>query len=387
MDWPSGPIEIQRRFVPRFCPRRSCPEHRRRSSGRPLRYRLHSRYTGHGGRVVQRYRCLTCRHTFSRQSFACSYYLKRPELLQPVAAGLSAGSAHRQLARSLGCAPSTVTRLAARLGRHALLLQAHALEQLEAPPEPTVIDHFETFEGSQDFPFGVATAVGARSWFVYALDPAPHRRAGRRSTHQQARVDRRPARPHRGGYAGSFKRTLDLLQAIPALQDKPIRIVTDGHSSYRRELRRRGTAGIRHSAFPNPERGPRGAPRPALARVRDAAMFPNDLLHLLLRHSLAHHRRETLAFGRRLNALMERLFLAAAWRNFVKDRSERRPQGVTPAMTLGLTDRPWSWARVLARRLFPDRQRVCETWMQLYRREWTTPTLRSNTRHSLARAF
>ena len=51
--------------------------------------------------------CPICRRGFSRQRFAASYYLKRRELLEPIAAGLAAGSGHRQLARSHGCAPST----------------------------------------------------------------------------------------------------------------------------------------------------------------------------------------------------------------------------------------------------------------------------------------
>jgi len=38
-----------------------------------------------------------------------------------------------------------------------------------------------------------------------------------------------------------------------------------------------------------------------------------------------------------------RAYLLMAWRNFVKRRTERRSGALTPAMTLGLTDRPWSW--------------------------------------------
>ena len=109
----------------------------------------------------------------------------------PVAAGLQAGSAHRQIARSLGCAPSTVTRLSARLGRHALLLQARALRHLAGRiQEPIVLDHFETFEFTQDFPCGIATPVGSQSWFVSGLDPAPHARAGTRSPAQRAQPAR-----------------------------------------------------------------------------------------------------------------------------------------------------------------------------------------------------
>ena len=332
--------------------------------------------------------CLRCRRTFSRQSFAVSYYRKRPELIRPVACGLVAGSAHRQIARSLGCAPSTVSRLAARLGRHAILLLARAHGQLTARiVEPFVLDHFETFEFTQDYPFGVGTVVGADSWFVYALDPAPHGRSGRLSPSQAERVAARPKREAMGGYLQSTRRALDrLLELAP--EGGRITVRGDGHLAYRTAARAHPARGrIRLETHPNPQRGPRGSPPTEAIRVRDAAMFPVDLLHKIVRHTMAHHRRETIAFGRRLNAVMERLALAAVWRNFVKRRSERRSTARTPAMVVGLAGEPWSWKQVFSRRLFFDRDTPREPWPMLYRREWTTPLLVSNTRHVRKLAF
>jgi hypothetical protein len=331
-------------------------------------------------RRVPRFSCPGCRRTFSRQSFATSYYLKRPELLAPVAAGLVAGSAHRQIARSLCCAPSTVTRLSARLGRHALLLQAEALAALEgAVDEPFVWDHFETFVFSQDDRLGIGTAVGRRSWFVYSFDPAPHRRGGTRAARRVA--PRRPlpeAVP--GAVVRSTRRTLDLLGR---LSPRGFHFVSDDHPAYRVAVARDRRAV--HSVYPNPPRGPQADPR--LARVRDREMFAVDLLHKLLRHSQAHHRRETIAFGRRSNALLERAALLAVWRNFVKKVSERRSEEITPAMRLRLTPRRWSWGDVLARRRFPDRVRLPQGWRRIYRRGWITPAVGRNQRHELRHAY
>jgi len=53
----------------------------------------------------------------------------------------------------------------------------------------------------------------------------------------------------------------------------------------------------------------------------------------------------------------------------------------SPARRPGLTDRPWRWERVLARRLFPHREKLRGTWLELHRRDWTTPELPSNVRH------
>src|SRR5688572_17598031 len=212
MRWSGTPVEQNPSFTPPFCPWPACPRHQ---SPATFRCRRTGAFSTRKRRSVPRFQCLTCRRGFSRQTFATSYYLKRPELLRPTAAALLAGSAHRQIARSLRCAPSTITRLSARLGRHALLLSARGLKQLAAScEEPIVFDHFETFEFTQDYPFGVATAVGTKSWFLYAIDPAPHRRAGRLSPVQKKRLLRRPARDYKGGYTGSTRRLFATLTKV-----------------------------------------------------------------------------------------------------------------------------------------------------------------------------
>ena len=100
-------------------------------------------------------------------------------------------------------------------------------------------------------------------------------------------------------------------------------------------------------------------------------MFPVDQLHQLLRHSCADHKRETIAFGRRLESIIGRAHLLAVWKNFIKSRSERRPDRTTPAMRLGMTDTRWRWERVLSRRLFPQREIVLDSALAIYRKCWT----------------
>jgi transposase-like protein len=386
VDWQSTPVEREQDFEPPFCPRQDCSEHRRTRPG--FRFRIHGSYSLKNGHKVKRFLCLSCGSSFSLKAFSLTYYLKRPELLRPIAAGLQACSAHRQLARTLGCAPSTVTRQAARIGRHCMLLHERALHSMDAAPdEPIVFDHFETFEFTQDLPFGVATPVGADSWFVYDIDPAPHRRTGRRSPAQQRRLRSRPPRDLHGGYTASafrsFRRILGIRQ-----RDTPLRLIADDHRGYRAALAKQDPPnGFRLEAYPNPARGSKGSARSATARTRDEAMFPVDLLHGLIRHSAAAHKREGIAFGRRLNALMERLYVFLAWRNFIKGRSERKPDPTTPAMHLGLTDRPWTWRELLTRRLFPAREGLKGVGLELYRRAWTTPVLSHNRRHDLKLAY
>jgi transposase-like protein len=387
VHWPFTPTHRLQAFRPPFCPYPSCPSHHL-TNPRLYRFRRHGFYKTRLCRRVPRFRCLHCERSLSRQAFSTRYFLKRPELLIPVASGLVAGSAHRQIARSFGCAPSTVSRLSARLGRHAIRRLSRALHELQGRlAESIVFDHFETFEFTQDLPFGIATAVGADPWFVYALDPAPHRRAGKLSAAQRRRLKRRPRRPTRGGYTGSLRRVIDaLLPLCPG--NSSLRLVGDGHPAYGRAVRSHPRSKeIELLSYPNPMRGPKGSPRSLEAIERDRARFPGDALHALLRHTLAHHRRETIAFGRRLNALMERIVVTGVWRNFVKGRSERRPDPTTPAMRVGLTGRAWSWPAVLARRLFLERERVPRVWRELYGKEWSTLVLPSNTLHRLKYAM
>lgn len=308
--------------------------------------------------------------------------MKRPELLRPVAAGLVAGSAHRQIARTLGCAPSTVTRIAARIGRHALLLQALALENLQSLEEPVTLDHFETFVFSQEDRLGIATPVGQKSWFSYGLDPAPHRRGGKRSVRKRA--PRRPLPPKESrSVVRSTERVFELLLRVSGGN---VEVVSDDPPAYtyaQRSVHRLGA--VRRRIYPNPPRGP-GSDR-AVAVERDRQMFAVDLLHKLWRHTQAHHRRKTIAFGRRSNAVMERAFLFIVWRNFVKKVSERTGEPITPAMRLGLVPRPLEWSQVFSRRLFPGRIGLPRGWMKVYRRGWITPAVGRNLPHALVQAF
>jgi hypothetical protein len=74
---------------------------------------------------------------------------------------------------------------------------------------------------------------------------------------------------------------------------------------------------------------------------------------LLLRHSSANHKRETIAFSKRRQAALYRVAIWTVWRNYIKDRSENRRIG-PPALALGLIERAMTVSEVLAKRLFPN---------------------------------
>jgi len=367
MHWPRLSAESVRpsRFLPPFCPWPACAAHRIPGRGfqRFGSYRKPSDF-----RRIPRFRCRDCKRTCSRQTFSTTYYLKRPALLVAVASGLAACSAHRQIARSSHCSKTSVTRMAERLGRHAILFHARCRGELPALNETIVHDHWEVFIGRQDRALGIGTAVGSESWFVYDIDPAPHRGSGRRP-------DRKPERgasPRSNrSYIESIKRTLRGL--IPHVSEgQPLVCNVDGRLDYRVAARAADLKSrVLLRAYPNPKRGPKGTPRSPEAIERDRAMFPVDQLHQLLRHSCADHKRETIAFGRRLESIVGRAHLLAVWKNFIKCRSERRPDRTTPAMRLGMTDTRWRWERVLSRRLFFERELMSDSTRSIYRKGWT----------------
>ena len=257
--------------------------------------------------------------------------------------------------------------MAERLGRHAILFHARCRAHLPPIQESIVHDHFETFIERQDRALGIGTAVGSRSWFIYDVDPAPHTGGGRRPDRKTRMAKRSPSSQ---SYVRSIKRTFGGL--ISHLDGERLTCIVDGRHDYRVAAK---ASDLRShlilKVYPNPKRGPKGSPRSPEAKERDAAMFPVDQLHQLLRHTCSDHKRETIAFGRRLESIMGRAHLIAVWKNFIKSRSERRPDRTTPAMKLGLADSRWGWERLLSRRLFTERENLPESASLIYRKRWT----------------
>lgn len=172
-------------------------------------------------------------------------------------------------------------------------------------------------------------------------------------------------------YVASIRRTIRALLPRVSAPNR-LQLVVDGRLDYPAAIQGdtiRDRVQLR--VYPNPKRGPKGSPRTAEAIARDWAMFPADQLHQLVRHSCSDQKRETISFGRRIESILGRAHLMAVWKNFIKPRSERKPDRTTPAMRLGLADTRWRWERVLSRRLFPARVRPSTAALKIYWKRWT----------------
>ncbi|MEZ4647574.1 MAG: hypothetical protein R3E97_02100 [Candidatus Eisenbacteria bacterium] len=317
-------------------------------------------------RRFQRFRCRHCGRRFSTRTFSATYWLKKRRLLAQVAQTLSNGTALRQAARIRKVSHSTIALHQSRLSRHCLLFQAHELGKVELS-EPVVVDGFETFEYSQYFPFHVNLAVGQDSWYVYAFTDSPLRRKGKMTPRQKVirkELEDRLGRPDPKAVETGMA---DLLETLVDRSPGTLQLHSDEHPAYprsiQRVLRSRPGEKIDHHRTSSKE-----------ARTHANPLFPVNLADLLIRHSHANHRRETISFSKRRMGALERLSFFLVWRNYIKRRREKRGRETT-AMKVGLADRPLTWFDILRRRLFPKRQSVPKPWEAYYERKVFTPIL------------
>ena len=358
-------------FIPPFCPRRRCKQHTSKTGFRWVRY---GTYATQGSTVrIQRYRCLHCRRTFSATAFTNTYYAKRPELLIPLGYRMVACSGFRQMAREMRCAASTLMRQAARIGRQGLLRMA---EMLPKGPieEPLVVDGFESFSYSQYHPCYVNIAVGATSHHTYAFTFSALRRKGRMSKHQKRRRTRIEAEHGRPDPRAIELGTAALLR-IACNVPQSIVLSTDEHQAYPRAFRRLKDLDITHEMTPSVQ-----------ARTSGNPLFPVNLVDGLIRHNSANHKRETIAFSKHAQGLIERVAWLLVWRNCCKPFSENHGGG-TPAMRVGLMEHPLSVEELLRWRKFPKRLPVPEEWKRYYDRLEHAPGTQRARPHTLENAY
>lgn len=361
-----------RAFAPPHCPNDKCRYHNPSATG--WRYRKAGFFTrALTPRRIQRYHCQSCGRYFSTQTFHISYWLKRPDVVSTLLTKTVGGMANRQIARDLGVSPATVDTQLQRLGRHCLLYHAQQMERA-GPPSEVVIDGLETFELSQYFPFHFNLCVEKGSDFVLGFTDSELRRKGRMTERQRARrgeLERRYGRPDPGAVVTQMAALLeDTVGCSPE-----ITVHSDDHPAYPRSLEVL-PGKVTHRITPG--RVPRTTRNP---------LFPVNLLDLLIRHSQAGHKRETIAFPKQRVSSAVRLAILVVWRNYIKGRREKQRGSPTPAMVRGMADRPLEVAELLSRRLFYAHTRLPARSRSYYRRLIRTRALPGHRYHRLKYAF
>ena len=342
---------------PPFCPNVSCDFHRQdRDKWRFIRAGFFERK--HLPGRIQRWRCLDCRRYFSAQTFSTDYWLKKPQLQQPLFMRIVSCSCARQIAREFGVAPETVLRQTARLGRHALLF--HVLNRPKGPIcEPLAADGIESYEYSQYTPVHFHLGVGNHSHYIYGFTDSELRRKGCMTEQQKKRRLQLEATfgcPD----PKSIEKEFAQLLAIIAPQPQRLLLHTDEHQAYPRAIRRLSHLEIEHHRTSS-----------RAERTTKNPLFSINHTDNLIRHSLAEHKRETIAFAKRRQCSAERMWVFAVWKNWIKSFSERKKDG-SPAMRLGLTDHRWTVEEILKERIFPSRVDLPARWADYYWRRIRT---------------
>jgi transposase-like protein len=358
-------------WAPPFCPNPRCPFHCGAThSWRWVRAGSFRRLAA--PQRIRRFRCDHCGRYFSTQTFASTYWLKRPELLEGIARQLVQCSAFRQIAAPHHASPQTVARHAARLARHCQLF--HERLRPKGPlAEPLVLDGFQSFEYSQFHPTWFHVLVGQHSHFFHGFTDSELRRSGSMTNEQKRRralLERRLGRPD----PRSIQREVTRVLAIVAREPQALVLHTDEHADYPRALEALPHLEVTHRTISS-----------RAARTTRNPLFPINLLDLLIRHCSANHKRETIAFSKRRQSAAERLWIFLVWRNYVKWFSERKHAG-TPAMRAGVCAHRWSFRRILKERLFPTRIALPERWAEYYGRRIPTRGIPKGRLHTLTYA-
>ncbi len=364
------PTDSRVTFNPPHCPNLDCLFHLDSTGWRFKRagfYRREAR-----PHRIQRYRCSHCHRAFSSQTFSTTYWLRRPDLLAPVFRAEVAGSGHRQIARQFGIVHATVQRLIERLGRHCLLLHEALRKRarIRIAAEPIVMDGLGSFAGGQYWPLELTGLVGANSYYSHDFVITERRRSGSMTDLQKKR---RAAYEKRIGRPDSKRLTHDVAELLRTNLpgDTPVELRTDEKSEYRTALKRLRYDAIKHETTHS--KVPRTAKNP---------LFAINAHHMFVRHSGANHKRETVAFSKRIQAVIYRHAIFQIWRNLVKAASERQPIE-TPAQRIGVTRSPWNVGRVLEKRLFLGRLDLPVRVRASYQGEFTSRFVRCERLHRL----
>lgn len=311
-------------FQPPRCPYRSCPSHVR-PAGRFYHHygSYHPRCRPH---PVPRFRCRSCRRTFSRQSFRADYGHKKPYLNALFLRLMVSCVGLRQAAQLLHVARRTIERRFVWLARHARHFHENRLRG-RTLAGPFQLDELESFEANRYQPLTVPVLIERKTMFLVASAVGPLRRKGRlteaqrrRRAEHEARHGRRPSRS-----AATVRDVLGSLSAVISPHDRAV-LESDQKPLY--SALGRTIFGSRFDWRPYPA---------SARRDRSNPLFPINHTNARLRHWLSRLRRRSWCVSKRGTALAAHLATAALWANYSRGITNRTR--TTPAEALRLIER------------------------------------------------
>lgn len=246
----------------------------------------------------------------------------------------------RQSARILGCSRDTVDRLHRKMGRICREYHQIHLQVNRGRVDGTFqLDELETFETHRlARPVTVPVLIERRSYFVLHTEAAPMGPRGRLNPAAQKRKDTDEALygKRRSGSRQAVKRTLELLREVLP-EDQPLNLQTDRKSTYR-SLAREIFQGCLGSHV-----------RESSRRRRDYrnVLFPINHTLAMMRDGISRLVRRSWGASKQRERLEDHMAIWVAYRNYVRGITVVAPK-TTPAMSLGIMDKPADACEILA---------------------------------------
>lgn len=323
-------------FRPPRCPNRQCPSFR---LGAPFQYQRRGYFTRRcDGRRVPRFSCRACNRRFSSQTFRLDFRLRTPHIQRLLFGHFVSKVTLRQSARLLGVTRKTVELRLRRFGEHCRRFHAARLQSRRLRGH-FLLDEAESFETDRRLrPVTIPVLIERSSRFVVHVAVAPLPARGNLTAGQSERLERIEA-VEGVRKSGSRRAVAACIAALADHTDpgSPLVLGTDCKATYPAIIR---------DVLP-------GRPviheRTTSTRKRDVAnpLFAINHTLAMLRDGLSRLVRRTWAHAKIRSRLGQHLWVYAVWRSFVRGVSNRRRRE-TPAMALGIEERPWSWGGVLA---------------------------------------
>lgn len=322
-------------FTPPFCPYRECSQH---GEAEPRFFQRHGYYKVQcRGYRIPRFRCKTCRRTFSRQTFRVDRYDHKPEVNIMLVMLLCSGIGLRQCARIVKMTLRNVMRKARKLGIHCRLLNRNLEQPLPADIE-ALLDELETYETRRNtMPLTLAALIEGRYRLFLGLRAAPIRPSGKMTEERkkaiaedEARYGRRPSRS-RAAVRSVLRRAARMCKNAPV-----VRLDTDEKSTY---------PNLAKEVFGEDRLVHRQTPG-SLARGTWNPLFAINHTEAVMRDLIGRLRRESWLVSKKRCFLNLHLQMYQAFRNFVRPRFNG--ERVTPAMLAGWMKRPLRVGQLLS---------------------------------------
>jgi len=284
---------------------------------------------------VQRYRCNTCKRTFSRQTFRYDRGDRRPDDNWPLFMLLASGVGLRQCGRVLDINPTSVQRKKQKMAR--MFVEMHA-NLCPALPSGRIwlLDEEETYETASIRPLTMPVLIDKATWFVVATAVGSIRRLAKPGTARRARQDHEERHGPRPDQSADCVREV-LTTLAGKVPTGNIFLHTDQKASYATIAR--GVFGDRlvHTTTAG-----------TLVRDTHNPLFSINTTMAMTRDNCGRLRRKSWLVTKKAERLQNHLLLFTIYRNYVRRRFNRDKEADTPAKILGLLPRNLRQQEVLA---------------------------------------